>query len=258
VDPLSFAVDLAAEAAAQLLAHLGDVHSISEKLGMRANLVTEADRASERLIVEHIRKSFPNDGVLAEEGSAYAGTSGNRWVIDPLDGTTNYAHRFPLFAVSIGYEQDGRVVCGAIEAPAIGERFAAERGAGATRNGKRMHVSTIESLGNAMVTTGFQPAIFEHNINNFIALSRLTQAVRRGGAASLDLAFVAAGVFEAFWELDLSPWDVAAGWVIVEEAGGRVTRIDGSPHALDARSVLATNGRLHEPMMEALRRAAAS
>jgi myo-inositol-1(or 4)-monophosphatase len=252
MDPLLFAVETAREAGALLLERLGDVHRIEEKGGLRANLVTEADRASEALVVERIRKMFPADSILAEEGSAFAGTSGNRWIIDPLDGTTNYAHAYPLFNVSIGYERAGEIVAGAIEAPAIGERYAAERGAGVTRNGSPLRVSPIAVLADALVCTGFQPARYERNIEYFSLLSRRAQAVRRDGAAALDLAFVAAGRFDGFWEFDLSPWDVAAGWLMVEEAGGRVTRIDGSPHAVDAASILATNGRVHDEMRTVL------
>jgi myo-inositol-1(or 4)-monophosphatase len=252
MDPLTFAVEVAREAGALLLERLGDAHRIEEKGGLRANLVTEADRASEALIVERIRKTFPADGVLAEEGSGFAGSSGNRWIVDPLDGTTNYAHGYPLFNVSIGYERNGTIVAGAIDAPAIGERYASERGAGVTRNGVALAVSRVAALHDALVCTGFQPARYERNIEFFGLLSRHAQAVRRDGAAALDLAFVAAGRFDGFWEFDLSPWDVAAGWLMVEEAGGRVTRIDGSAHAVDAGSILATNGRVHDEMENVL------
>ena len=251
MDPLAFAVQTAHEAGALLLARLGDVHRIEEK-GMRANLVTEADRASEKLIVQRIRGTFPADGILAEEGSAFGGTSGNRWIIDPLDGTTNYAHGYPLFNVSIGYERNGELAAGAIEAPAIGERFAAERGSGATLNGARLAVSRVDRVAHALVCTGFQPARFERNIEYFAALSGQAQGVRRDGAAALDLAFVAAGRFDAFWEFDLSPWDVAAGRLMVEEAGGRVTTVEGRAHAVDAASILATNGFVHAEMADAL------
>ena len=226
------------------LDRLGDVHAIDEK-ELRADIVTEAYRASEALVVARIAAAFPADGILAEEGSARTGTSGNRWIVDPLDGTTNYAHGYPLFNVSIGYERNGTIFCGAIDAPAIGERYAAERGAGATCNGRRIRVSGVAQLAGALVCTGFKPARYERNIRHFAALSAVSQGVRRDGAAALNLAFVAAGRFDAFWEFDLSPWDVAAGWVIIEEAGGLVTRIDGYPHAVDGGSILASNGRIH-------------
>ncbi len=257
MDPLAFAVGVAREAGALLMDHLGDAHLIEEK-GMRANLVTEADRASERFIVERIRAAFPADGILGEEGSAVAGTSGNRWIIDPLDGTTNFAHRYPHFNVSIGYERNGTLVAGAIDAPALGERYAAERGAGATLNGTTIAVSAIDRVPAALVCTGFQPARYQRNIRHFAALSGLAQGVRRDGAAALDLAFVAAGRFDAFWEFDLSPWDVAAGRLMVEEAGGRVTTVDGELHAVDSFSILATNGRVHDEMIAALRAAGAA
>jgi myo-inositol-1(or 4)-monophosphatase len=154
--------------------------------------------------------------------------------------------------VAIGYERNGELIAGAVDAPAIGERYAAQRGAGATLNGRSICVSAIDRVGDALVCTGFQPARYERNIDYFAHLSGIAQGVRRDGAAALDLAFVAAGRFDAFWEFDLSPWDVAAGRLLVEEAGGRVTTIDGGAHAVDAPSILATNGRVHTEMAEVL------
>lgn len=217
---------------------------IAEK-SRRADLVTDADRASEKIIVARLRAAYPAAAILAEESGRHEGTSGERWIVDPLDGTTNFAHGYPLFCVSIAYERDGELIAGVVHAPGMNETFAAERGAGAAFNGRPTRVSEIERVGDAMTCTGFHPADYERNAVCFAAASRHTQAVRRDGTAALDLAYVACGRYDGFWEFDLSPWDVAAGTLLVREAGGTVTRVDGSPAALDARSILATNGRIH-------------
>lgn len=251
MDPLTFAVDVAREAGALLLGRIDAPREVDEKTG-RGDLVTDADRASERLIVERIRKSFPQSAILAEEGTNVTGSGEGRWLVDPLDGTTNYAHRYPMFAVSIGYERAGEVVCGCVYAPQLGELFAAESGAGTTCNGRRIRVSEVGAVADAMVCTGFRPAIYARNGAYFAALSQRAQAVRRDGSAALDLAFVAAGRFDAFWEFDLAPWDLAAGVLLVTEAGGRISAVDGSPHRLDGRSTLASNRRIHGEMSAAL------
>jgi myo-inositol-1(or 4)-monophosphatase len=242
VDPLTLAIELAREAGALLASGIGEPLDVQQK-SSRGDLVTAADRASERLIVERLRREFPADAILGEEGGAYSGTSANRWIIDPLDGTTNYAHGYPLYCVSIGYERDGDVVCGAICAPALGELFAATRGKG-----------EVERVADAMVCTGFKPAFYDRNGALFAVMSRTAQAVRRDGSAALDLAFTACGRFDAFWERDLSPWDIACGALLVREAGGKTTAIDGAPFALDAGSTLASNGLVHSEMIEVLRR----
>jgi myo-inositol-1(or 4)-monophosphatase len=230
-----------------LLEHMHRPLAIEEK-GRRADLVTVADRASERAIVERLRADFPTAAILGEEGGAYCGDIGERWVIDPLDGTTNYAHGYPLFCISIAYERDGQILAGVISAPLMHEVFAAERGAGATRNGERIQVSRVGSLGDAMVVTGFKPYDYETNAPYFAKASNRAQAVRRDGAAALDLAYTAMGRFDAFWEFDLAPWDMAAGMLLVREAGGAVTAVDGSPFEVSGRSILATNGRIHDEM----------
>ena len=250
-DPLSVALDAARAGAEQLLAHAGRPLEIREK-GRRADIVTAADRASERVIVQRLLADFPQASVLAEEGGAIAGTSGERWIIDPLDGTTNYAHGYPLYCVSIAFERDGELVAGVIYAPVLGECYAAERGAGASCNDAAIAVSPLERVGDAMVCTGFHPADFQRNAAYFERASGRAQAVRRDGSAALDLAFVARGRFDGFWEFDLSAWDVAAGTLIVQEAGGRVTRVDGGEAAVDSRSILATNARIHAELQGVL------
>jgi myo-inositol-1(or 4)-monophosphatase len=229
------------------LEHLERPREIAEKAS-RADIVTDADRASEALIVARLRSDFPSASILAEEGGAYAGTGGDRWIVDPLDGTTNFAHGYPAFCVSIAYERDGELFAGVVYAPFTRECFAAELGAGARLDDRRIAVSTIDGVGQALICTGFKPSAYERNAAQFAAASRKAQGVRRDGAAALDLAYVACGRFDGFWEFDLSPWDVAAGTLLVREAGGRVTQLDRSPAALDAPSILATNGRVHEEL----------
>jgi myo-inositol-1(or 4)-monophosphatase len=250
-DPLSVALDAAQLGAASLLEHANRPLEIAEK-GRRADLVTIADRASEAVVLACLRGAFPNASVLAEESGSHQGTSDERWIVDPLDGTTNYAHGYPIYSISIAFERAGELIAGVVLAPALEECFAAEKGSGARRNGASMHVSAIGALGDALTCTGFHPADFERNGAYFGRMSHHAQAVRRDGSAALDLAFTAAGRFDGFWEWDLAPWDVAAGTVLVREAGGSVTRIDGSEAAVDARSILATNGRIHAEMQGVL------
>ena len=251
VDPLRCAIETATEAGALLLQLLGTELETREK-GTRGDLVTAADRASEEAIVTRLRGEFPSSSILGEEGTNVAGTSDERWILDPLDGTTNFAHGYPLFCVSIGFERAGEMICGVICAPALGELYVAERGGGARCNERALSVSHTERVAEALVCTGFKPARYERNGANFAKLSGVAQGVRRDGSAALDLAFVAGGRFDAFWELDLSPWDVAAGALIVREAGGLVTSLDGSPFDLARGSTLASNARVHAEMVSAL------
>jgi myo-inositol-1(or 4)-monophosphatase len=250
VDPLDFIISLAREAGTLLADRLDGPREIGFK--HKADLVTDADRASEALIVERIGSNFPSAAILGEEGGIYPGSGDERFIVDPLDGTTNYAHRYPLFCVSIAYERAGILEAGAIYAPMIGELYAARRGERATLNGKPIAVSPIGAVSEALVCTGFVPSRYERNAMNFATLSHTAQAVRRDGSAALDVAFVAAGRFEAFWEWDLKPWDMAAGAVIVESAGGSVSAIDGSPLDIANGSILATNGRTHAEMQRLL------
>ena len=250
MDPLQCAIEAAVEAGRRLRDRSGAL-DIGEK-SARGDLVTAADRESERFIVDRLRAAFPRATILGEEGGVRAGDAGERWIIDPLDGTTNYAHGYPLYCVSIGYERDGEVIAGAVYAPVLDELYAAERGAGATCNGSALTVSTIGHVRDALVCTGFVPAKYERNGANFARLSQRAQAVRRDGSAALDLCFVARGTFDAFWELDLSAWDVAAGALIVREAGGRVSACDGGAFGVESGSILASNARIHDEMVAAL------
>lgn len=248
---VDFAVTLAREAGAILLEHLGRPLEVERK-SHRADLVTNADHASERHIVDAIRRAYPASAILVEEEGASPGTSDERWIVDPLDGTTNFVHGYPPFCVSIGYERAGELVAGAVYAPMLGECFAAERGAGATLNGRSIRVSSIDTVAESLVCTGFVPGRWERNRVRFARMMEAAQALRRDGAAALDLVTVAAGRFEAFWEFELKPWDVAAGALIVQEAGGTVCAIDGGPLDLAAGSILATNGAVHAEMLELL------
>lgn len=242
MNPLALATKLATEAGAILRDRLNSPRDIREKRSR--DLVTDADRASEEYIVSRLRELRPQCSILGEESGVTAGTNDERWIIDPLDGTTNYAHHYPVFCVSIACEQNGVVVAGAIYAPMLDELYAAELGGGATCNGKPIHVSGIEEIREALVCTGFVPGRHDRNLGNFAVVSAEAQAVRRDGSAALDLAAVAAGRFDAFWEFELKPWDVAAGALIVREAGGNVTAVDGTAYACNGGSILATNGRI--------------
>lgn len=244
-DPLETAFAAAREAGAILEGSLHQPLTIEEK-EHRADLVTQADRASERIIVARLRADYPEATILGEEGGVRRGTSQERWIVDPLDGTTNFAHGYPFFCVSIAYERDGEVLAGVIYAPVMDELFAAEHGGGARCNERAIHVSEIDAVGSAMLCTGFKPFDYDRNAAHFAHASRHAQAVRRDGAAALDLAYTAMGRFDAFWEFDLAPWDKAAGSLIVREAGGRVSSLDGSPFRLDGDSILASNGGVYD------------
>lgn len=215
------------------------------------NLVTEVDRESERLIVEHLLACFPGNTIIAEEGEYPAGDTRFRWIIDPLDGTTNYAHGFPWFCVSIALEAEGELAAGVIYNPLSDELFTATRGGGAFMNGRRLQVSTRSPLRNTLLGTGFpydcatDPA---NNFTSFIAFQKAARGIRRAGAAALDLAYVAAGRLDGFWELKLKPWDVAAGVLLVREAGGTVTTFDGSAYDVFNDRILASNGLIHNDM----------
>jgi myo-inositol-1(or 4)-monophosphatase len=220
------------------------------------NLVTEVDRESERLIVGHILSQYPDHTIVAEEGEYPKGSSSFRWIIDPLDGTTNYAHGFPWFCVSIGLEFEGEMVAGVIYNPVYDELFTACKGGGSWMNGRNIHVSARAPLASALLGTGFpydcatDPA---NNFDNFIVFQKAARGIRRAGAAALDLAYVAAGRLEGFWELKLKPWDVAAGFLMVREAGGQVTTFDGSAYDVANNRIVASNGLIHREMIALLR-----
>jgi myo-inositol-1(or 4)-monophosphatase len=249
--PVYVAIEAARAAGALLREYAKRDLSISEK-GARGDLVTAADRASEALIIEHLRAATPDIAILGEETGVTAGAADARWIVDPLDGTTNYAHGYPIYCVSIGLEYEGRLAAGVVYAPALDELYAATSGGGATCNGRPIRVSSIDAIADGLICTGFKPADYDRNGKHFEGMSRVAQGVRRDGAAALDLAFVAAGRFDGFWEYDLAPWDIAAGSLLVREAGGRTSAIDGSPLRLDGTSTLASNARVHDEMIAIL------
>jgi myo-inositol-1(or 4)-monophosphatase len=249
------AVELAEAAGAMLRDELGRTRRIAFK-DSPVNLVTEMDPRAEALIVERLRREFPDDAILAEERGQLAGGSGRRWIIDPLDGTTNYAHGMPIFAVSIALEIDGRIALGVIHDPSQRETFASERGRGAWLDGARLAVSSTKRLDESLLATGFPYNIRETADTNFpeyAAFSLRSQAVRRMGSAVLYLAWVAAGRLDGYWELRLGAWDTAAGSLMVEEAGGRVTNLSGGPLDLGAPQIVASNGLIHDEMLATLR-----
>ncbi len=219
------------------------------------DLVTEVDKESERLIVEHLLSRFPGHNIVAEEGVYPQGGSICRWIIDPVDGTTNYAHGYPWFCSSIALEQDGELVAGVIYNPVYDELFTATKGGGAYLNGSRLSVSTRSPLKNTLLGTGFpydcatDPA---NNFASFITFQMSARGIRRAGAAALDLACVAAGRLDGFWELKLKAWDVAAGVLMVREAGGVVTTFDGSPYDIFNNRIVASNGLIHDEMVAML------
>lgn len=223
------------------------------------DLVTEVDHACEVLIVEAIQQARPDDAILAEEGHG-EDTAGRdwRWVIDPLDGTTNYAHGYPRFCVSIGVEHRGKRQVGVVYDPLLDELYHATRGGGAWLGERRLSVSAQAELGRALVATGFAYDVHRSSADNAACFARMLKAargIRRDGSAALDLCYVAAGRFDAYWELKLHAWDVAAGNLIVEESGGRISDADGGPAPMDGSSVVATNGLLHDQVLERIRAA---
>jgi myo-inositol-1(or 4)-monophosphatase len=253
---LNFAIDVAREAGGVLVQRLGAA-KVTNKGDI--DLVTEADLASEKLIIERISSYHPQHAILAEESGESALVDGKRsewkWVIDPLDGTTNYAHGYPCFCVSIALEHNGVIEIGVVYDPVRDEMFAAERGNGATLNGRRIRVSEIEELKNAMLVTGFPYNVRERPdfTRDFANFTMAAQAVRRDGSAAIDLAYVACGRFDGFWEDGLSPWDIAAGMLLIEEARGTVTNFDNEPLSIYTKKVLATNGLVHDAMLRVLK-----
>jgi myo-inositol-1(or 4)-monophosphatase len=241
---------IAREAGALLMSYFNRHIKIEYKGDV--DLVTAADRASEKLIVERLQDRWPQHGIVGEEGTRTDTDAEYRWYVDPLDGTTNFAHGYPVFCVSIALaRKDDQLEAGVLYDPTRDEFFAAERGEGATLNSKAMHVSKIASLSESILGTGF-PSQKRHknpNIHFYQQITLRSHGVRRAGSAALDLANVAAGRYEGFWEFNLNPWDTAAGVLIVQEAGGKVTRFDGAPFRLDSHEVLATNGLIHEEVL---------
>lgn len=222
-----------------------------------ADLVTEFDLRSERAIVAALTRAFPDTAIVAEEGQGVSRDSRDVFYVDPLDGTVNFAHGLPLFAVSIGLVRDGVPAAGVVHAPILGWTFTGARGVPAALDGKPIGVSDVQSVGSALVVTGFAASRKDpySNIEEFARLTAVSHGTRRLGSAALDLCCVACGWIDGFWEHDLSPWDVAGGAAIVEASGGRVTSVQGATLDVTTGSVLATNGKIHDELRDVLRRA---
>ncbi len=252
---LNFAIETAREAGQILLEKFGRKINISKK--GEIDLVTEADLASEKLIIERIKSYYPKHSILAEEsGEAISADNANtwKWIIDPLDGTTNYAHGYPCFCVTLALEHEGEIVVGVTFDPTRNELFAAEKGKGATLNNKPIRVSETEKLSESLIITGFpydfkQKENFAKHLTDFLLKAR---GVRRDGSAAIDMAYVACGRFDGFWEEGLNPWDVAAGVLLIEEAGGRVSYYDDSKFSVYAPPICADNGLIHAEMLAIL------
>jgi len=248
------AIEIAREAGIFLKDKLNSVHTIDYK--GEINLVTEVDKISEEMITSKINALFPDHDILAEEFTDIDRGSDFRWIIDPLDGTTNYAHGYPYFCVSIALERLNTMTVGIVYDPMLDEMFVAEKGKGAFLNDREIHVSNTRGIIKSLLATGFPYDIREdshNNLNYFNEMILEAQAIRRAGSAALDLAYVAAGRFDGFWELKLNPWDIAAGWLLVEEAGGIITDMGGNDYHLESSSILASNGRIHTEMMDVLK-----
>jgi len=255
VDYLETAIDLC-RAAGDILNYYADREKLVEYKG-HANLVTIADKKSEELIIDGILGRYPSHSILAEESGSTQPGAAVQWIIDPLDGTTNFAHGYPFYCISIAVEDKGEIQCGAVYDPVRDEMFTAGRGEGAYCNGERLRVSNVSQLSQALLITGF-PYNFRERLDTVLGqfgkFLVASQAVRRGGSAALDLCYVAAGRIDGFWELFLQAWDTAAGRIILEEAGGRVTDFKGGPFSVYMKEILASNGALHDEMLDVLGR----
>jgi len=249
-------IQISKEAGELIRNAFGKTHSVEFKTN-ELNLVTETDKASEKLITDFIKKKCPTHGILAEEGSDLNKSAEYLWVIDPLDGTTNFAHGLPIFSVSIGLQKNGETIAGVVYDVMRDVVFLAEKNNGSFKNGKRINVNKNANLGHGMLVTGFPYDIRENPdkaFERFIEFLKHARAIRRLGSAAIDLCYIANGVFDGFWEVSLHPWDLCAGKLIVEEAGGIVTDFDGNVIDIYTKRILATNGIIHKRMIDVMRR----
>lgn len=248
------AITAAKSAGAILKKNIGNAHRIELKGAI--DIVTEMDRKAEDLIMKIIKNKFPEHGILTEESLEQKSDSGYRWIIDPLDGTTNYSHGFPVFCVSIALEKSGEgIILGVVYNPMLNELFTAEKNKGAYLNNKKIKVSDIKELTKSLLATGFPYDIRtsrDNNIAHFANFAVRAQAIRRAGSAALDMCYVACGRIDGFWEMKLKPWDTAAAWLIIKEAGGMVTSFNGKEFSFYSSETLASNGLIHDEMIKAL------
>jgi myo-inositol-1(or 4)-monophosphatase len=263
-DPLDFALAAARQAGQLLHESFHQQHSVRAK-SSEIDLVTEADLASERLLVNALRERFPEHAILSEEGLGDSESAIDQvpclWLVDPLDGTVNYAHGYPVWGVSMALARQGQIALAVSYDPLRDEMFWAERDRGAWLNGRRIRVSSVERLQEALVATGFayqRATLQDNNLAEFGAVMPRVQGVRRAGAAILDMAHLADGRLDGYWEMHLQPWDWAAGWLIVEEAGGMVSDLSGQPWSLGVTNLVASNGLVHDELLALLQRAQAS
>ncbi len=257
-DLLQVAREAALEAGTFLKENVGKVNTVEMKMGEVRNLVSNIDRGAEERIIRRIREQYPTHAVLAEESGGSRQEVEFRWIIDPLDGTTNFLHGLPIFSVTVGVERRGEVVAGVVYNPNLNEMFVAEKGSGAFLNGERISVSTSNALINSLVVTGFPYNIAEnpdHAVDHFVHFVYEARGVRRLGSAAIDLAYVAMGRFDGFWEVSLQPWDMAAGVLLVNEAGGRTSDFSGHPTSIYRKQIVASNGLIHDDMIRVLARA---
>jgi myo-inositol-1(or 4)-monophosphatase len=256
---LAVAQDAAKAAAAVLLPGWGGRPSFELK-SSATDLVTDFDRRAERAVLQALSAAFPGDGIVGEEGGRQASDSGRTWHVDPLDGTTNFVHGLPIFATSIGLVAEGRAVLGVVSAPALGFTFCGAEQRGALLNDRPIHVSAVAELGRALLVTGFPYLRNEQhdNLPEFAAFMRASQGVRRLGSAALDLCFVGCGWLDGFWERHIKSWDLVAGAAIVRAAGGEICDPDGGPFVPETGCILASNGKIHQAMLDELRRASVS
>ncbi len=252
---IQLAIEAALEAGKFLKESVGKVLEVERKFGQETNLVTQIDKKAEEIIINKVRARYPDHDFLAEESGSHNKQSEYRWIIDPLDGTLNFTHGLPLFSVSIAVERNGEVVAGVVYEPNLDELFTAEKGKGAFLNKKPIHVSRVDSMIESMMVTGFPYTIQENPDNavrHFVNMLMNAQGIRRLGSAAVDLCYVACGRFEGFWEVSLNAWDMAAGLLLIEEAGGRFSDFCGKPSSIYNKQVLATNGLIHDKVVAIL------
>ncbi len=253
---LQTAIDAAKEAGKFLRESKGKSLKIENK-SSSIDPVTQIDKQAEKIIIDTIKGRYPDHAILAEEGGESDDISEYRWIIDPLDGTVNFTHGLPIYCVSIGLEYKGAIIAGAVYEPNVDDLYTAERGKGAFLNGKRIRVSDNDRLIDSILITGFPYDIHDNpdnTIGRFTDFLMEAQAIRRLGSAAIDLCYIAAGYGDGFWEAFIKPWDIAAGMLLVEEAGGKVTDFDGKPIGADSQRILATNGKIHDIMLNVLKK----
>ncbi len=252
-----FLKSLILQAGSRMKRQFGKVKTIHIKEGAATNLVTNVDRDIEDFIKKDIRKNFPTDSILAEESAADHHRSSRKWIIDPLDGTTNFAHSLPIFCISIAVEEDGIITAGAVYNPVANELFFTRQGKGATLNGKRIQISKVKRLDQALLVTGFPYTVHSHPEDSLPFFNELivhAQGIRRLGSAALDLCYVAMGRFDGFFEVYLNPWDTAAGMLMLIEAGGVITDFDGRPYSIYQRQLAASNGLIQDEMLSVIKK----